>query len=291
MLILLRSWLVFTLSAAATVGSNPRAPSLHQTLEQRFKGAYGANLPWTRQSLEDDGGQSILNFITSVGQAARAHQLDKAVKMIQDIVSFSRSSVWCLPRPYRTVITITDAISQENISSAVNSEVREGDPTFSYGSLHHAVWPELVIRLEDGRKINLEQATDSKFDKFKIYYILLASEELAHAAQHSRNYLHQSISNFMISLGRSIIPLREEWREEDAFDHLMDARLWPEKDVYAFLIEAFGREVVPKSLVHHYHLARWEVFKHFYPEEAMRVWDYAPTCSTALVEKQARPAN
>lgn len=239
--------------------------------EKKFSDAYG-QLPWEDTAkLESDYGKSILDFIDELAHLTKENRLNEAVWLISQLQSFVKSKVWLIPFSFREILEV-DAAKLTNsyfedsryISKLSSLEVA----AFSY--LHYAIWPELKIRITpDSPAIWLYETGAREFQNLKIFFILMVAEELAHAAQHAypaASFSFVSLSEYMKIQNRKSIVGVKHWRFSEFADNSMRLNIWAEEDVYAFLIEKFGKSVLPLSLAMNYREVRRPVLDYYYPE-------------------------
>jgi len=236
--------------------------------ETKFTQAYG-HPPWISNSKQSfDSGRSVLNFIEQLSNLLKKEKINEALKLTENIRDFPASGVWCLPVKFRQQIEIDP--SKINISKTINSIAESSGAWDNVSPAHaghhgrYAIWPEFVIKTTNGL-IALNDTENGQFTDLKLAYVLMVAEELAHTVQsHQDNYMFVALSKFMKNQGKSHLPPFLQWTFGEFRNNLKKATVWFEEDVYAYLIETFGTNLVPKYFANHYPEERKNVFDYFY---------------------------
>ncbi len=253
--------------------------------EGRFLQAYGI-LPWLSPKPDfersSDNGLSILSFLKLIADLTRRGRFNDAIQHLTLVRGFPTSNIWCLPIEFRETIEVDPSSLKPDdlIRSIFKSGEKEAD-AHANGVSRYAIWPEFSIKIRHGHFLKLSGTSEGEWADLKLAYILMVAEELAHSVQSQKGGF-EALSNFMKAQGkRQILPIMQ-WKLTDYEENYINSRAWPEEDVYAFLIETFGPELVPRYFAAHYPTFRKNVFEHFYSPKKSSV----ASCETILGGEQ-----
>lgn len=207
--------------------------------KNKFSQVYGKDV-LTGEATKD-GGASVMKFIRTLAQLSKENRWNDAIRLIGDIWQFPDSSIWCLPSSHRDEV-IFDA---QHLPTSMYDWIASPQSPWmsldiSMASLNHAFWPDFKLRVSaDKPPILLNETPNEEAHDLKVFYILMVAEELAHALQ------------VTIEPGK-ILALSQYMKNRDDYSLPAIARRdwiisFVERDVFAFLVETFGRDIVPRA--------------------------------------------
>ena len=233
-----------------------------------------------------DGGRQVLKFVDRLAQLTRDGALDEAVALLRGATSFTESNIWTLPYAEREVLSVPKR--ERNFNTLALMKHRAPKTwLLATGARAHAVWPELAIKWNRVEISRLADLPRGRFDQLKLAYILTAAEELIHAVQFSRADFFVTLSRHMAKLGRTSIPPVSAWGDENPGPLVGRGQAWAEEDVYAYLLETFGPDVVPPYFAGHYVNWRWNLFRAYYPNHELKtLWPHSTPAEVVIIRKQ-----